>query len=154
MVYDLNEIKLNDHIPKAVVYQFDNKIERFYLWNNSSHFNNKYKLSQCYYFLVKSSFLDIDGNKETQLLTLLCINDQVTIRKVAEIPLLNINTNNYGDDEQQNNQINQVIFNEKFLLIFFKSKHHHHCQVIYSLIILDKFSDVYLKNQLTLIENA
>ena len=119
-----------------------------------SHFNNKYKLSQCYYFLVKSSFLDIDGNKETQLLTLLCINDQVTIRKVAEIPLLNINTNNYGDEEQQNNQINQVIFNEKFLLIFFKSKHHHHCQVIYSLIILDKFSDVYLKNQLTLIENA
>ncbi len=154
LVYDLNEIKLNDHIPKAVVYQFDNKIERFYLWNNSSLFNNKYQLSQYYYFLVKSSFLDIDGNKETELLTLLCMNDQVTIRKVAEIPLLNIITNNFGDEEQQNNQINQVIFNEKFLLIFFKSKHNHHRQIIYSLIILDKYNNVYLKNQLTLIENA
>ena len=154
LVYDLNEIKLNDHIPKAVIYQFDNQIERFYLWNNSSHNNNKYKLSQCYYFLIKSSILEIEKNKETQLLTLLCINDQKTIRKVAEIPLSSDDEEN-SDDEQQTKEINQIIFNEKFLFIFFKSKNgDQQRQVIYSLIILDKFNNLYLKDQLALVENA
>jgi hypothetical protein len=149
LVYDLNEIKANDYIPKAVIFQFDNVIERFYLWNNSTYNKNKYKLSQCYYFIVKSYLVEI-GKKTTELLTLLCINDQITIRKVAEIPLLSKN-----EDEQQSKQINQIIFNEKFLLIFFKSNQDvQERQVIYSLIILDKFNNSYLKDQLALVENT
>jgi hypothetical protein len=83
-------------------------------------------------------------------LTLLCINDQLTIRKVDEIPLLRNN-----EDEQQSMQIKQIIFNEKFLLIFFKSNQNvQERQGIYSLIILDKLNNSYLKDQLALVENT